>query len=177
VTALYTCGSTDEATVAANGLIDTAEASGNPWVLAYTLAVCGVAFGDTDPHRALEALRRSVLVAQDSGNRFYETTFSYWLARREAEQGDQVAALEYLAVAIHNYHESGKHRHVACSVAILATLLDRLGRYEPAATIAGFAAVNSMAATTCPNSAQQLPASARSLANRHTSRSPARARR
>jgi predicted ATPase len=150
VTALYTCGSTDEATVAANGLVDAAEASGNPWVLAYTLAVCGVAFGDTDPDRALEALRRSVLVAQDSGNRFYETTFSYWLAVREAEQGDQVAALEYVAVAIHNYHESGNTGMLHVPLAILATLLDRLGRYEPAATIGGFAAVNPMAATTLP---------------------------
>jgi hypothetical protein len=35
-------------------------------------------------------------------------------------------------------------------VAILATLLDRLGRYEPAATIGGFAAVNPMAAATLP---------------------------
>ncbi|HEY6645593.1 MAG TPA: NB-ARC domain-containing protein [Mycobacterium sp.] len=150
VTALYTCGLTDEATVAANGLIDAAEASGNPWVLAYTLAVCGVAFGDTDPDRALEALRRSVLVAQDSGNRFYETTFSYWLARREAEHGDRVAALEYLAVAIHNYHELGNTGMLHVPLAILATFLDRLGRYEPAATIGGFAAVNPMAATTLP---------------------------
>jgi predicted ATPase len=150
VTALYTCGSTDEATVAANGLIDAAEASGNPWVLAYTLAVCGVAFGDTDPDRALEALRRSVLVAQDSGNRFYETTFSYWLARREAEHGDRVAALEYLAVAIHNYHELGNTGMLHVPLAILATFLDRLGRFEPAATIGGFAAVNPMAAATLP---------------------------
>lgn len=150
VTALYACGSTDEATVAANGLIDAAEASGNPWVLAYTLAVCGVAFGDTDPDRALEALRRSVLVAQDSGNRFYETTFSYWLARREAEHGDRVAALEYLAVAIHNYHELGNTGMLHVPLAILATFLDRLGRFEPAATIGGFAAVNPMAAATLP---------------------------
>jgi predicted ATPase len=150
VTALYTCGSTDEATVAANGLIDAAERSGNPWVLAYALAVCGVAFGETEPHRALEALRRSVLVAQDSGNRFFETTFSYWLARREAEQGDRMAALEYLAVAIHNYHESGNTGMLHVPVAILATLLGQLGRYEPAASIAGFAVVNPMAKTTLP---------------------------
>ena len=99
--------------VAANGLIDAAEASGNPWVLAYTLSVCGVAFRDTDSGRALEALRRGVLISQDSGNRFFETKFSYWLCGLEAEQGDQAAALEYLAVAIRNNHESGNVRHVA----------------------------------------------------------------
>jgi hypothetical protein len=35
-------------------------------------------------------------------------------------------------------------------LAVLAAVLDRLGRYEPAATIAGFAAVNPMAAATLP---------------------------
>jgi hypothetical protein len=33
---------------------------------------------------------------------------------------------------------------------VLAVLLDRLGRYEPAATITGFATINPMAATTLP---------------------------
>jgi tetratricopeptide (TPR) repeat protein len=150
VAALVISGSTDEAMVTANGLIDAAEASGNPWVLAYTLCVCGNAFRDTDPDRALEALRRSVLIAQDSGNRLYETQFLYWLAGREAEHGDRVAALEYLAVAIRNNHESGNTGMLYIPLAILATFIDRLGRYEPAATIGGFAAVNPMAATTLP---------------------------
>jgi predicted ATPase len=151
VTALFVSGSTDEAMATANGLIDAAEASGNPWVLAYTLAVCGNVFRDTDPDRALEALRRSVLIAQDSGNRLYETQFLYWLARLEAEQGDRMAAFEYLAVAIRNNHDSGNTGMLHIPLAILATFLDRLGRYEPAATIAGFAAVNPMAATTLPD--------------------------
>jgi hypothetical protein len=150
VAALYASGSTDEAMETADGLIDAAEAIGNPWLLAYTLTVCGMVFRDTDPHRALEALRRSVLIAQDSGNRFYETTFSYWLAGLEAEHGDRVAALEYLAVAIRNQHESGNTGMLHVPLAILATFLDRLGRYEPAAIIAGFATINPMAATALP---------------------------
>lgn len=150
VTALHACGSTDEALVAGNGLIDAAEASGNPWVLAYTLAVWGVTSRDADPDRALDALRRSVLTAQDSGNRLFETQFLYWLARTEAGQGDRVAALEYLAVAIRNQHESGNTGMLHVPLGILTTFLDRHGRYEPAATIGGFAAVNPMAATTLP---------------------------
>ena len=85
MTALFASGSTDEARVAANGLIDAAEAIGNPWLLAYVLNVCGVTFRDTDPDPALEAMRRGVLTAHDSGNRLYETAFSYWLAGSEAE--------------------------------------------------------------------------------------------
>jgi hypothetical protein len=61
-----------------------------------------------------------------------------------------VAALEYLAVAIHNYHESGNTGMLHVPLAILATFLDRLGRFEPAVTIGGFATVSPMAATTLP---------------------------
>ena len=38
-----------------------------------------------------------------------------------------------------NSHDSGKHSPVAQPLAILATLFDRIGRHESAATIAGFA--------------------------------------
>jgi hypothetical protein len=56
-------------TSAADGLIDAAEATGNPWVLAYALFAFGYAVRDTDSGRALEALRRAVVIAQGSGNR------------------------------------------------------------------------------------------------------------
>jgi hypothetical protein len=58
--------------------------------------------------------------------------------------------LNYLAVAIRNNHESGNIGMLHNPLAILAVVLDRLGRYEPAATVAGFAAVNPMAAVTLP---------------------------
>ncbi|WP_319451232.1 MULTISPECIES: hypothetical protein [unclassified Mycobacterium] len=150
VFALAVTGSTDEAVLAADGLIEAAEATGNPWVLAYTLFAWGYAFRGTDSGGALEALRRGVRVAQDSGNRFFETQFSYWLCGLEAEQGDGVSALKYLAVAIRNNHESGNLGMLHNPLAILAALLDRLGHFESAATIAGFAAVNPMATGTLP---------------------------
>jgi tetratricopeptide (TPR) repeat protein len=150
VIALAVCGSTDEAMATANGLIDAAEAIGNPWVLAYALMAYGYAFRDTDSGRALEAFRRSVLITQDSGNRLWETQFSYWLAGLEAEHGDRVAALDYLDVAIRKNHESGNIGLMHPALAMLAAVLDRLGRYEPAATITGYATINPMAAATLP---------------------------
>jgi predicted ATPase len=150
VAALWASGSTDEALATANGLIEAAELIGNPWLLSYTLTVCGVNFRDTDPDRALEAVRRGVLIARDSGNRLYETSFSYWLAGQESKYGDRAAALDYLAVAIRNHHESGNIGMLPIPLGILAAVLDRLGRYEPAATLAGLAAVNPMAAATLP---------------------------
>jgi predicted ATPase len=148
--AVAVSGSADEAMATADGLIGAAEATGNPWVLAYALFVCGYVLRATDPDSALEALRRSLLVARDSGNRFFETQFPYWAAGLEAEQGNRVSALAYLAVAIRNNHESGNIGMLNNALAVLAVCLDRLGRHEPAATIAAFAAVSPMAATTLP---------------------------
>jgi predicted ATPase len=156
VLALTISGSTDEAMATAHGLIDAAEASGNPWMLAYTLLACGSAFRDTDPDRALEAFRRGVHVAQDSGNRFYETQLLYMLAGLEAGHGDQVAALDYFTVAIRNQHESGNIGMLRNPLAVLAAFLDRLGRYKPAATIAGFATVNPLAAAAFPEFATAI---------------------
>jgi hypothetical protein len=42
-------------------------------------------------------------------------------------------------LAIGNFHDAGNTTGVRSALAILAALFDRLGRYEPAATIAGFA--------------------------------------
>jgi hypothetical protein len=140
----------DDAMAAANGLIDAAEATGNPHVLSWALLAYGYAFRDVDPGLALEALRRGLVIAQDSGNRFNETTLVYMLSGLEAEHGDRMAALDYFAVVIHNHHESGNTYMISAPLALLAVFLDRLGRYESAATIAGFAAVNPMTAAALP---------------------------
>jgi hypothetical protein len=54
--------------------------------------------------------------------------------------GDPMAAFEHIALAISNLHDSGNTTTVRSPLAILSATLDRLGRYEPAAIIAGFAA-------------------------------------
>ncbi|WP_240748743.1 ATP-binding protein [Mycobacterium paragordonae] len=148
--ALAVAGSSDEAIVAANTLLDGAEAISNPWVLSFTLFACGYTLRETDPDRALAAMRRGVRIAQDSGNRFFETQFGYWLCGLEAEQGDPVTTLAHLAAAVRKNHESGNIAMLPNALATLAFVLDRLGRYQPATTVAGFAAVYPMAAVTLP---------------------------
>ena len=54
VIALAGAGSPDEAMAAANGLIDAAEATRNPYALSFALLAYGVAFRDADPDRARE---------------------------------------------------------------------------------------------------------------------------
>ena len=107
VMALAIVGSNEEATSAANGLIDAAEATDNPYALSYALLAYGLACRDADPNRARDALRRGLVIAQDSGNRVNESYLAMGLARLEAEHGDPLAALDYVILAIRNYQDSG----------------------------------------------------------------------
>jgi predicted ATPase len=149
VVALSLAGSGGEAMDCADGLIEAAEATGNPLLLALALWAYGVAFRDADPVGALNALGRGLVIAQDSGNRAIASVLANNLARLEAEHGDTLAAFDHLTLAIRNYHNAGDTTTIRAPLAVLAALFDRLGRYEPAATIAGFA-LSPMAASAVP---------------------------
>ncbi|MGA9614055.1 MAG: adenylate/guanylate cyclase domain-containing protein, partial [Mycobacterium sp.] len=50
-----------------------------------------------------------------------------------------VSAFNHLTLSIRNFHNAGDTTTLRVPLAVLAVLFDRLGRYEPAATIAGLA--------------------------------------
>jgi hypothetical protein len=137
----------EDAIAATTGLIEAAEATRNPWVLSFALFGFGAAFAHADPVGALKAIRRGLQVAEDSGNNLTGTYLAMLVARIEAEYGDSLRALHYIAVAIHNYHDSGNPMTMRAPMATLATVLDRMARYEPAATISGFASTPFTVAT------------------------------
>ena len=139
VGALAVAGSGGEAMDWADGLIEAAEATGNPHMLAWALNAYGAAFGDADPVGALNALGRGLVIAQDSGSRINASVLAVILARLEAEHGDTLAALDHLTLSLHNFHDAGDTTTIRVPLAVLAALFDRLGRHEAAATIAGFA--------------------------------------
>jgi predicted ATPase/class 3 adenylate cyclase len=151
VNALTLAGSADEAIAAADGIVDAAEATNNPWVLAYALLCYGMAYQNADPQRALAALRRALEVSHDSGNRANESHLAHLLAGLEVRHGDPVAALEYITLAIRNYHDAGSVAFIHTPLSSLATLLRQLGRFEPAATIAAFAALNPISVALYPD--------------------------
>jgi predicted ATPase/class 3 adenylate cyclase len=139
VLALSVAGSGGEAMDFADGLIEAAEATGNPFLRAWALGAYGVAFRDADPVGALNTLGRGLVIAQDSGNRSRASALAEFLALLEAEHGGTVSAFDHLTLAIRNWHNSGNTITIRVPLATLAVLFDRLGRYEPAATVAGFA--------------------------------------
>jgi hypothetical protein len=78
-------GSLDEAVAVANGLIDAAEATDNPYALSITLLAYGWAIYDANPARSLAAHRRGMVIAQDSGNRATLSHLATNLCRVEAQ--------------------------------------------------------------------------------------------
>jgi predicted ATPase len=139
VYALTIAGCGDEAMAATDGLVDAADVTGNPCALANALLAYGFAFRDTDPRRALDALRRARAISEDTGIRWNESHLSVVLSGLESVYGDPLAALDCFSVAIRNHHDSGNTTMIRSPLAVLATYFDRLEHYEPAATIAGFA--------------------------------------
>jgi predicted ATPase len=126
--ALTVAGRGEEARAAANGLIEVAEATGNPAALSFALYAYGYAFGDADPAAALDAQRRGLVIAQESGNRNTETRIAGSLSHLEAEYGDPLAALDYVALAVRNFHDAGNTPMIRFPLAVLAAFFDRLGR-------------------------------------------------
>jgi hypothetical protein len=139
VAALAVAGCGGEAIDCADGLIEAVEATGNPSFLAFALVAYGFTFRGADPVGALNALGRGLVIAQDSGNRTQASVLANSLALLEAEHGGTVSAFDHLTLAIRNFHNAGETTVIRSPLAFLAVLFDRLGRYEPAATIAGFA--------------------------------------
>ena len=164
VFALTMAGSTDEALAAADGLVEAAEATGNPQALSSALLVYGSALEMADPERALSVLRRGMVIARDSGNRFNETMLAFMLSRLETVHGDSSAALDDVKLAIGNLYDSANTNNIRAPLAVLAVLLERLGHDESAATVAGFA-FNSMTAAAFPEINTAI-AHLRSLAGR-----------
>ncbi|WP_308124107.1 hypothetical protein [Mycolicibacterium xanthum] len=139
VLSLAIAGNFDEAQAAVTGLIDAAEETRNPHALSYALLARGFAYRDSDPVRALEDMRRGLVIAQDSGNRANESHVAGSLCRLEADHGDPLAALDYFSLSIRNYRDSGDTTSIRVPLAILAGFLDRIECHESAAIAAGFA--------------------------------------
>ena len=139
VLALALAGRVDEAMAEVTGLIEAAEATRNPCALSFALFAYGWAYRGSDPGRAGKAVHRGLEIAHDSGNRYNETRLVSVLARCEASSGDPLAALDYFAAAIHDFHDTGNTVNMHLVLVGLAACLDRLGCHAPAATIAGFA--------------------------------------
>jgi predicted ATPase len=150
VMALTIAGHEDQAMAAADGLPEAAEATSNPCAHSLALMAYGFAWRNADPDRALEAMHRGLVVAHDSGNRFNESHLTANLAQLEVERGDPLSALDHIGLAMRHLYDSGNIVTIRSPLTNLAIFLDRLGRCEAAAIVAGFA-FSPLTAASFPN--------------------------
>ncbi|MDT5048799.1 MAG: hypothetical protein QOG75_4693 [Mycobacterium sp.] len=158
VMALYFLGNGNEARVASASLPAAADATDNPNTACFVLLAHGGAHVDSDPLAAYDSFRRALTVARESGNRQLESAIAVMLCMLVTNQGDlmfvetagdPIDTFDYLTVTIRRYHDAGSVSLLRNPLAILAAVFDRLGRYEQAATLSGFAA-NAMTRASFP---------------------------
>ena len=137
--ALKMAGADDEATAASEELLAAADTTDNPNLAAWALFAYGMAHRDVAPAAAYEALRRGLTIAQDSGSRQTESSIAGMLSLLAITHGEPADALDYVILPIRYYYDSGSFFLLPNALAVPTLLLDRLGHYEPAATISGFA--------------------------------------
>jgi predicted ATPase len=129
-----------EARAEAESLLAAAESTDTPNTKSLALTAYSWAFYDADPTLAYDVSRRALKIAQDGGCRYLESLIAVGLSRLAAGQSEPAEAFDFLTIAIRNYHDSGSFLLMHGPLAILGTLLDRLGDYQSAATVVGFAA-------------------------------------
>jgi hypothetical protein len=135
-------GPSDEALAMLDDLRSVARATDNPAVLGYALLARGLVYRYADGVAAYDAHRRGLKIAQDSGNELIESHLSGTLAQLAAVYGEPTDAFDYLTMAIRHFDNAGSFSHLRVPLAILATVFDRLGHHEPAATVSAFAATS-----------------------------------
>jgi hypothetical protein len=140
VMALMTAGKIDEAQAASDDLLADAKTTVDPGAQCFALLAYGYALRDRRPQAAYEALRRGLKIAQDSGNKMTESYIAVNLSSLAGAHGAPAETLDFLTRAINNFYDSGSYAHMVSPLIVLAAHFDRIGQYEAAATIIGFAA-------------------------------------
>jgi hypothetical protein len=138
VFALAFAGFLEEARAAADGLIEAAIVSDNPYMHTFATAAYALCLSSAGSEGDLALCRQGLALAQDSGNQYNEAILATALARLESETKVTVAAVDHLRLVIRRWHDSGNFGNLVGPLALLSAFLDRLGRSEAAATIAGF---------------------------------------
>jgi hypothetical protein len=138
VFALEFASAHEEAVALSEELFNAFDDIANPALQCAVLMDYGYTHGKTEPAEAYDALRRALAIAQSNGDRQLESSVALNLSSVAANYADPKDALEFVALAIRTYCESGSFGLVSGPMGILVALLDRLGHYEPAATISAF---------------------------------------
>ncbi len=127
----------DEARAIADDTLAEARSYGSPFWIGWALGGYGRAFAETDPVRALDALREGLAYSAEHRLPFWDANMAQDAARLEATHGELGEALVLFGRSIDSFQRAGNVVFLAASLASLAVCLTRLGEHEVATTIYG----------------------------------------
>jgi len=130
-------GRFEEARAIAERGLRAAQELGVPFWIAFAAGGFGRAHTDVDPATALQAMQYSLDFAREHRNVYQEKTMVRDIAGLEAVLGDPALALELFDSSVAFFHRAGNRGSATTTVADVAVVLDRIGRFEAAATVYG----------------------------------------
>ena len=134
---LQSAGRVDEALELTDSAVAAARELGNPYWIAYTLWIVGLAFSKVDTARALLAWDEGVGVVREHRVKFFEGFIGRDAARLHTSEGEPDAALALLGPAIESFHQAGSVAQLIITLASVPALFERVGRFDVAATLLG----------------------------------------
>ena len=137
VDGLQSAGRVDEALALTEASVVAARALGNPYWVAYSLWIAGMAFSKRDSRRALAAWDEGVASVREHRVHFFEGFLARDAGRLHTSDGDSEAALMLFADAIGAFHRAANVPQLIITVASVPALFERLNRFESAATLLG----------------------------------------
>ncbi|MFN8028045.1 MAG: response regulator transcription factor [Acidimicrobiia bacterium] len=123
---------------------------GNPYWVAYSLWIAGMAFSHRDARRAFAAWDEGTAFVRQHRVQFFEGFLARDAARLHTTDGDAEAALLLFADAIAAFHRAGNVPQLVITLASVPALFARLDRPAPALTLLGALANE-------PSSAHHVP--------------------
>jgi DNA-binding CsgD family transcriptional regulator len=137
VDGLQSAGRVEEALALTEQSVAVARAVGNPYWIAYSLWIAGMAFSRSEARRALAAWDEGVAFVREHRVRFFEGFLARDAARLHTSDGEPEAALVLFGDAITSFHRAGNIPQLIITLASVPALFERLERFDAAATLLG----------------------------------------
>jgi predicted ATPase/DNA-binding CsgD family transcriptional regulator len=137
VDGLQSAGRVEEALQLTVPALEAAREVGNPFWLAYTLWIVGLAHSTADPQRALETWDDGVTLLGEHDIRFFEGFLARDAALLHTSDGQLETALTLFGRSIEAFRRSGAVAQLVITLASLPALFERLDRPGVARTLLG----------------------------------------
>ncbi len=137
VDGLQSAGRIEEALARTEDAVAAARGVGNPYWVAYSLWIAGMAFSHTDARRAFAAWDEGMVVVREHRVHFFEGFIARDAARLHTAAGDVEAALVLFADAVGTFQRAGAVAQLVITLACIPALFERLDRPQATAMMLG----------------------------------------